>query len=532
MSIIIRNLTYAHPDKELLFSNLTLSINPGEKIALTGKNGCGKSTLMRILAGELSPSSGTATLAHPFYYIPQHFGQYDSFSVAQVMKIDERIEALHAILNGDTSEKNFTCLNDDWTIEERAKAALRVWDIENVSLTRPMDGLSGGEKTRIFLAGLELHNPSVILMDEPTNHLDTMGRKNLCEYIKRTQATLLVISHDRDLLNLLPAICELSQSEIKYYGGNYDFFKEQKGIQINALQQKIEEKQTALRLAKKTAREMAEQKAKQNVRGEKTNLKKSVPPIAMHYLRDKAEKSTTKLNDVHAEKSEKLMEDLRKLRSNMPVNDKLKTDFAGSDLHSGKILVTAKEINFRYPGNEANLWTNPLSIQLRSGDRFTIKGNNGSGKTTLLKLITGELEPVEGTLERAAFSYVYLDQEYSLIDNGLTVLEQTEAYNRRRLPDHEVKTILNRYLFPVHTWDKQCRELSGGEKMRLAFCCLMIANNTPDIFILDEPTNNLDLDSIEIITATIRDFTGTVLAVSHDRLFLSEINCEKELVTE
>ncbi len=530
MSIIIRDLSYVHSDKEVLFQHLNLTVNPGDKMALTGNNGCGKSTLMRIIAGDLSPVGGTVTRPEHLYYVPQHFGQYDNRTIAQALRIDHKLEALHAILNGDVSEKHFTTLDDDWNIEERAQAALAAWGMSGTSLSRLMDGLSGGEKTRIFLAGMELHSPTAVLLDEPTNHLDTAGRKRLYEFVQRTSAAVLIISHDRTLLNLLPTICELSSNGLTHYGGNYDFFKEQKSIQLNALQEQMEEKQKALRLARKTARELAEQKAKQNVRGEKAAIKKGIPRIMMGAMKDKAEVSTNKLKSVHAEKSEKLQQEMQSIRSAIPLAEKLKTNFSTSALHEGKILVTATEMNFQYPDAEYSMWQEPLSFQLKSGDRFCIEGNNGSGKTTLLKLICGALSAGSGSLERIDFSFVYLDQEYSLIRNELSILEQAEHFNRRLLPEHELKTILNRYLFPVATWNKSCSLLSGGEKMRLSFCCLMIADNTPDAFILDEPTNNLDIESIEIITATIRDYAGTVIAVSHDKEFLREINCMKNLL--
>lgn len=271
---------------------------------------------------------------------------------------------------------------------------------------------------------------------------------------------------------------------------------------------------------------MAEQKAKQNVRGEKAAIKKGIPRIMMGAMRNRAEVSTNKLKSVHTEKAEKLQQDMQNIKSNLPLADKLKTNFNASTLHEGKILATAKEINFQYPDAPQSMWTTPLSFQLRSGDRFYIEGNNGSGKSTLLRLICGELATVSGTLDRIDFSTVYLDQEYSLIHNEYSILEQADHFNHRHLPEHELKTILNRYLFPVATWNKPCKLLSGGEKMRLSFCCLMIADNTPDVFILDEPTNNLDIESIEIITATIRDYTGTVIAISHDKKFLKEINCK------
>ena len=147
-----------------------------------------------------------------------------------------------------------------------------------------------------------------------------------------------------------------------------------------------------------------------------------------------------------------------------------------------------------------------------------------------MKLITGQFQPQEGNLTRMEFTYVYLNQEYSIIDNRNSILEQAYAFNNRNLPEHEIKTILNRYLFPASEWDKSCRKLSGGEKMRLAFCCLMISNNTPDMFIMDEPTNNLDIQSIEIITATIKNYTGTVIVISHDDYFIQEIGIEQRIL--
>ena len=539
MSISIQQISYIHPDKKVLFSDLNFAISKGQKLGLVGNNGCGKSTLLQIIAGQLSPSSGVIVRPDDLYYIPQHFGQYDSLTIAQALQIERKQQALHAILAGDVSNENFTILNDDWNIEERSIAALDLWGLGQFTLSYPMNLLSGGEKTRVFLAGMDIHHPSVILMDEPTNHLDSSGRQRLYDWVEKYRSTLLVVSHDRTLLNLLPEICELEKHQINYYGGNYEFYKEQKTLMQEALQQRIEEKEKALRIARKVARETAERRDKQNVRGEKSNIKKGVPRIVLNALQGKSEKSTSKLTGVHQEKAEKLTNERNQLRGSLSPTAALKTDFNSSSLHTGKILVTAKEINFSYHSNSINndiqensiskqqLWQAPVSFQLKSGDRLRIEGANGSGKTTLLKLITGQLQPQEGTLTRTDFSYVYLNQEYSIIDDRNSILEQAYAFNSRNLPEHEIKIILNRYLFPASEWDKSCRKLSGGEKMRLAFCCLMISNNTPDMFILDEPTNNLDIQSIEIITATIKNYAGTVIAISHDNYFIQEIGVEQ-----
>lgn len=539
MPISIQKLSYIHPDKEVLFNDLNFTINKGQKLGLVGNNGCGKSTLLQIIAGQLSPSSGAIVRPDDLYYIPQHFGQFDSFTIAKALKIDCKQQALHAILAGDASTTNFTILNDDWNIEERSIAAIYSWGLGQFSLSYPMHLLSGGEKTRVFLAGMDIHHPSAILMDEPTNHLDSFGRKRLYEWVDKWRSTLLIVSHDRTLLNLLPEICELEKHQITYYGGNYEFYKEQKTLMEEALQQRVVEKEKALRTVQKIARETAKRREKQNVRGEKSNIKKGVPRIVLNSLQSKSEKSTAKLTGAHQEKAEKLTDERNRLRSSLSPVTSLKTDFNNSSLHRGKILITAEEINFSYLNDKDNtkgfrdfLWQTPLSFQIKSSDRLCIKGTNGSGKTTLLKLITGELQPQTGIMTRADFTYIYLNQEYSIINNQSSILEQAYSFNDRNLPEHEIKIILNRYLFPASEWEKPCRKLSGGEKMRLAFCCLMICNNTPDIFILDEPTNNLDIQSIEIITATIKKYTGTVIAISHDNYFIEEIGINQCLLLD
>ena len=327
MSISIQQISYIHPDKEVLFSDLNFAISKGQKLGLVGNNGCGKSTLLQIIAGQLSPSSGVIVRPDDLYYIPQHFGQYDSLTIAQALQIERKQQALHAILAGDVSNENFTILNDDWNIEERSIAALDLWGLGQFTLSYPMNLLSGGEKTRVFLAGMDIHHPSVILMDEPTNHLDSSGRQRLYDWVEKYRSTLLVVSHDRTLLNLLPEICELKKHQINYYGGNYEFYKEQKTLMQEALQQRIEEKEKALRIARKVARETAERRDKQNVRGEKSNIKKGVPRIVLNALQGKSEKSTSKLTGVHQEKAEKLTNERNQLRGSLSPTAALKTDF-------------------------------------------------------------------------------------------------------------------------------------------------------------------------------------------------------------
>lgn len=525
MCISVQQLSYIHADKEPLFQNINLTVNKGEQVSLVGNNGSGKSTLLRIIEGGLKPVSGEVVCSSQPYYVPQHFGQYDQLTVMQALQVESKIKALLAIIAGDASAGNFTALDDDWNIEERCLAALSFWGLQHIRLDQPMCTLSGGEKTKVFLSGLQIHSPEIILMDEPTNHLDTGSRNKLYGFIESSRATMLIVSHDRTLLNLLPYTCELDRSTISLYGGNYEFYKEQKEQALAALQNQLSEKEKELRLAKKIAREALERKNKSSSRGEKSAVKKGIPRIMMGAMKEGAENSTVKLKNVHDDKMSAISSSIADIQTALPNMRQMKTDFNSPDLHIGKILVTAKDVNFGY--GESRLWQDPLNLQIKSGDRIRFSGNNGAGKTTLLKLLLGELEPTEGTITRADFKYIYIDQEYSIVQPHLTVFEQLEQFNLFAKPEHELKMILSRFLFPVGTWDKSCSKLSGGEKMRLAICCLMVSNSTPDLFILDEPTNNLDIQSVNIITAAIKDYNGTVLLVSHDLYFVKEIKINR-----
>ena len=286
MNIIVNHLSYIHPDKETVFENISFSIQKNEKIAIVGNNGTGKSTLLKILAGQLQASLGDIVRSQQPYYIPQHFGQYDDLTIAQILQVDEKTKALHAILSGDASIDNFTILNDDWTIEDKVLTAFSHWEIAHLSLSQQMKELSGGEKTKVFLSGISIHNPSVILFDEPSNHLDRNSRNQLYEFVKTGKASMIVVSHDRTLLNLLNITYELHPNKIVAYGGNYEFYKQQKEGELNALQDQLDEQEKALRIARKAARETAERKQKHESRGKKQNIKGGIPRIAIKTLKE------------------------------------------------------------------------------------------------------------------------------------------------------------------------------------------------------------------------------------------------------
>lgn len=525
--VIIQNLSYIHPNKDLLFENINLTIQTQEKTALIGNNGSGKSTLLKIISGKLQSASGSLKVETEPYYMPQIFGQFDHLTIAEALGIADKINALKEILNGNATEENFNLLNDDWLIEERCQEAFAKWKLNDLDLNQKMESLSGGQKTKVFLAGISILDAEFILLDEPSNHLDLESRNLLYEFIKSTPKTLFIVSHDRKLLNLLDTVLELNPNGINVYGGNYDFYSKQKQIENNALQQDIHSKEKALKKAKEKEHETLERAQKTDARGKGKQEKAGVARIMLNTMKNKAENSTSKLKSIHADKTSGISKELQDLRSNVKNFDKMKFGFDNSNLHQGKMLFKAEQINFKY--DSKSVWKNDLDLEIVSGERIAIKGENGSGKTTLINLILGEIEVSKGEVFRSDIQAVYIDQDYSLIQNQLSIYEQAQEFNTEGLQEHDVKIRLNRFLFPKESWDKKCEALSGGERMRLMLCCLTIHQTVPDLIVLDEPTNNLDIENIEILTAAINEYEGTLVVVSHDESFLEQVNVNKTI---
>ena len=478
-----------------LFRDVSFEIGAGEKVALFGPNGCGKSTLLDIISGCIEPDSGSvwrqpgALLG----YLPQ---------------------ALQ--LPGDLTPSDLC----------HDPAALGRFGIEPAVASMPMSSLSAGQHRRVGLAQVWAARPDLIMLDEPTNHLDSTSRELLYDYLSQIKSTCVVVSHDTTLLDQFDITCELSAKGIKRYGGNYTFYKEQKTLEIEALNENIETEERMLRLARKKIQKEKEKQDKRNSQGEKN--KKELPRIARKTALNRGEQTGARLKEVHSQLIHENEERLKKLRNEQQIYAELKIDLSDSNLHKGKLLVKAEQINHSYSGDNL-LWIESLDLSLYSGTRCLVKGKNGSGKTTLVNILTGGLCPSHGQISKGDFTYAYLDQEYNLVHKNCTILELAESNNQRNLPMHELRMLLNRSLFTAESLAKNCLELSGGEKMRLSTLMLILRKQAPDLLILDEPTNNIDLASIHILTQTIKSFKGSLLVISHDRDFIEEIGINMEI---
>lgn len=528
MSLQVCSITYAHPGEDVLFHDMSLSVSDGEKIAVAGNNGAGKSTLLKIISGELLPSCGQVMYEGKVYVVPQHFGQFNDMTVAHALGVGKKLEALHNILAGSVSEDDFTALGDDWDIENRAVRALDQWGIGHLPLDSPMNRLSGGEKTRAFLAGIEMNSPSIVLMDEPTNHLDSVSRELLYNFVESSRSAVIVVSHDRELLNRMSSIYELSDGRLAYYPMSYDEYEAVRDAGRQALVSQLEDCRKELAKARKTAQDAMQRQLKHNSRGEKHSQKKGLARIVMGNMKDQAENSTARLDKVQQEKMQEMNAKIRGLNDSITDILAMKVDFHTPVQHLGKRQIETCGLNYAY-GDSGLMWGGGLDIIVRCGERIHLTGDNGSGKSTFLRLLVGEQEPVQGSVWRSGgLEYVYLDQEYSFLDGSLSVFGQVQRYGVN-VPEHELKICLCRFLFTEPFWDRKCSSLSGGEKMRLALCCLMIRKSTPDIIIADEPTNNIDITNMKILSASLKDYGGTLIVVSHDTAFAREIGLSRTI---
>ena len=525
--LVLHDISFAHPGRDDLFSGIHLSAERRSKVALIGDNGSGKSTLLRIIAGTLPPRSGMVMLQAPPYHAPQLIGTANGRTVAQALGISTKLDALQRILAGDMRDSDLITLGDDWQLEERCRTALDHWMLQHIGLTDPLERLSGGERTKVMLAGIAVHAPELLLLDEPSNHLDATGRALLYQLIEHFTGALIVVSHDRALLDRCTIVHLLERNGTKVYGGNFSFYEQQRAIEQQALNDTVHTQEKELRKARRTARESAERQQKLDARGKRKQEKAGVPKIMLNTLRDQAQQSTARLQGVHADRISNAAEALRNGREALGPEAWMRFGFGASAVHQGKMLAQAEGINILRDGRR--LWPQGIDLHIRSGERIAVSGANGSGKTTLLQLITGTRGPSTGTIHRAFGRAVYVDQHYSLIDNTATVLQHAQRAAAPNTPEHVVKTRLDHFLFTPAHWDKPGHGLSGGERLRLTLCGLTLAEAAPDLLVLDEPTNNLDLRNMGMLVKAVAAYTGTLLVVSHDARFLHEVGVERHI---
>ena len=331
---------------------------------------------------------------------------------------------------------------------------------------------------------------------------------------------------DRTLLRLMKIIVELSSVGVKTYGGNYDYYLQQKKMEDEAVQREIRNITVELKKSIEKKNRVIQRQQKRNINGEKKSEKSNLPKIMANQLKGSGEKTLKKLKEIHNEKIHETEKKLSEIKQKQRTNINIKFDINSKGHYKQKNIVTAERINFSYDQNK-NIWVKDLSFCIYGGERIELKGKNGSGKTTLLKMIRGEIKKSKGKLEVRTGKIGSLDQDISILNNAINILENIKNVSGGKLTEHELRIRLGRFLFYKNDVFKKAGVLSGGEKMRAGLACLLSSYVTPDLIILDEPTNNLDLESVVELTNGLNKYHGAILVVSHDPDFLKEINVKK-----
>lgn len=514
MSIVIKNLSYEHPDKTPLFHQINLTLNAGVKANLIGANGTGKSTLLKLIAANQLPAIQLEGLP---YYLPQINSQAIATSTIQeALQIDKKVQALHRILQGSVNEQDYVDLNDDWQIEDKIAQALQYWQLEDKALTLSLNQLSGGQLMRVYFACINIHQPDILLLDEPTNHIDQGTRALFFNFLAQYKGTVLLVSHDMELLNKQALTFEISPNGIQAYKGNYAFYKAQKQEEVESLQHKIDHLNKDLRQVKTEKQKLIQKQQKAVGQNKKAEQKGGLPKIVINTLKNAAENSSAKNTEIQAAKHSKLQEELWDLKDQLEQVKPFHLAFNNTELPANKVVFRMKEINYRFDSTTACIWSTPKSLEIRSGERLLIEGINGSGKSTLLHLLVGHLQPTEGHIERLTPHVVYLDQFYAILDTKQTVLEQAQVFNHKLLEEAALKNTLFQYGFQPASWIKPVSQLSGGECLRLAICCLNLSLTSMDVLVLDEPSNNLDIFGLESLYQALKAYQGTIVFISHD----------------
>ena len=509
-SISLSGLGFTWPDGTVQFRDLSATFGQG-RTSIVGLNGSGKSTLLRLIAGELAPTTGTLSTSAPVSYLRQDLGRHPDATVADLLGIAEKTRALAAIGSGDVDERHFDTIGDDWDIGERALATLAELGVDGPRLDRLVSTLSGGERVLAALAGLRLESAPITLLDEPTNNLDARARSRLYEAIERWPGTLVVVSHDRHLLDLVDDTAELRAGELALFGGGYTEFTEALRVEQDAAERMLRVAEQGLRAEKRQRVEAETALAHRARTAQKSYVEKREPRIVMRQRASSAEVSAAKLRGVHAGRLGDAGRAVDAAEARVREDRRIRIDLPGTEVPPARRVLQLGE---------------PHNLELYGPERLAATGDNGVGKTTLLAAIATAAWPTEFRVPEVA----YLTQGFDDLDPDETVLE-TVRHASDATPN-EVRAQLARFLFRGQLAEQQVSRLSGGERFRVALARILLADPPPQLLLLDEPTNNLDLQSIDHLVEALEAYRGALVVVSHDEHFLGRLGITRRLHLE
>ncbi|WP_043114511.1 ATP-binding cassette domain-containing protein [Solimonas soli] len=521
-SIALHGVSHQLADGRWLFRDLheTFDMRP---TGLVGRNGVGKTVLARILAGAITPTAGRCERRGRAHYVGQQIAIAAGETVAGLAGLRPPLDALRRIEQGSTRAADFDVLGERWTIRDELRQELERAGLAHVGADTPAAQLSGGEATRVVLIGARLGGADLLILDEPSNHLDRDNRHALIAQLQRWPGGLIVVSHDRALLQAMQRIVELSSLGLRSYGGGYAFYAQASADQREHAAAELERRKHERRRTERALLAQRERLDRRAARGAREAASANQAPILLGLRRSRSEASGGKLRAQQAVTRDALARQVRDAAAQVEADAPLLLFAPEANAARGAPIAALRAV--RLPHLRAA--TQYIDLTIAAGQRLGLVGANGSGKSTLLKVLAGERAPLAGTRELRVDS-ACLDQRLSLLDADRSIAEQLRAANAR-LDDGELRSRLALLGLDAERVQRPAASLSGGERMKAALALALYAERPAQLLLLDEPDNHLDLAARHALAAMLRQYRGALVIVSHDDDLLAELALTHEL---
>lgn len=519
-SITIANLSWSTPDGRPLFSNLNLSFD-AVRTGLVGRNGVGKSTLARLVSGELQSPAGAITVKGTLGVLRQSVQIAPTETVADLFGVAGDLASLRRAEAGEASAEDIGLV--DWTLDGRLASCLGQLGLAVLPETL-LVALSGGQRTRAALAALVFQQPDFVILDEPTNNLDRDGRSAVIDLLAGWRAGAIVVSHDRELLETMDAIIELTSLGATRYGGNWSHYRQRKQVEFEAARRGLATAEKQVADIDRRAQTTVERKARKDGAGKRRREKGDIPRIQLNALRNRSEDSGGAAVRLADRRRSQALTQANVAREKIEIYQALSVVVPSTGLPTGKTVLRIERASFAHDPDRPVIAD--LSFDIVGPERVAVVGPNGSGKTTLLGLVEGRLVRQRGGVE-VMTDLAVLDQQVGLLDPSRSIHENFRRLNPQS-GENACWAALARFMFRAEAALQVVSTLSGGQLLRAGLACVLGAR-PPSLLILDEPTNHLDVDSIEAVEAGLRAYDGALLVVSHDEVFLESIGITRRL---
>ncbi|MBD8574779.1 ABC-F family ATP-binding cassette domain-containing protein [Pseudomonas syringae] len=520
--ITLQGVCWALPDGTPLFCDLNEQFD-SRHTGLVGRNGVGKSVLARILAGLVQPTRGHCTRQGRVHYLAQQITPAAGASVASLAGVQPVLAALARIEQGSCAVEDFEAVGEGWDIRQRLQQALHANGLGELEADRPASTLSGGQAMRVSLIGAALAQADFLILDEPSNHLDQPARQALIEQLQAWPRGLLVISHDRSLLEVMQRTVELSSLGLRSYGGPYGFYAQCKAQEQHSAVLALEHSKAQRRRDEQAMRQQHERQERRQAHGRQQGRHANQAAIIQGRQKERSEGSTGRLREQHAALQARLALQVHEAAQRVEDAALIALQALPAPAVMSRCVATLEALTLPFVG------TAPQRIDLLLGgqQRVGVVGANGCGKSTLLKVLAGQLMPASGVC-RVTPDTVYLDQQQTALDPARPVLEQLQAVNRKAGVS-ELRTRLAQLGLDARKVESPSGRLSGGERLKAALACVLYADPVPSLVLLDEPGNHLDLPSIQALETLLRDYQGALMVVSHDQVLLDNLRLTHRL---